>query len=163
VRAIDGVSFELASGELLAMIGRMARASPPPSICSTVSYGPTRASVHLAGRNWAWRHRQIWQRSVGAPSIARRFCPLTVENVQMALSSDRQLWSFWRKAADHRDDALALLLEQVGMQSQADRPLRVLAYGDVKRVELAMAIASNLQLPWTSPPPPVMARLSAMS
>jgi branched-chain amino acid transport system ATP-binding protein len=106
-------------------------------------------SVHLAGRNWAG-HRQIWQRGVGAPFRSpRRFCPLTVENVQMALPSDRQLVVLAQGGRPPGRRAGALL-EQVGMQSQADRPLRVLAYGDVKRVELAMAIASNLQLPWTT-------------
>ena len=38
------------------------------------------------------------------------------------------------------------LLERVGMASQADRPCAVLAYGDLKRVELAMALASEPHL-----------------
>ena len=33
------------------------------------------------------------------------------------------------------------LLEQVGMQAQAERACGELAYGDVKRLELAMALA----------------------
>jgi ABC-type branched-subunit amino acid transport system ATPase component len=39
-------------------------------------------------------------------------------------------------------DALALL-ERVGMLDQAERPCGVLAYGDLKRVELAMALANG--------------------
>ena len=35
------------------------------------------------------------------------------------------------------------LLDQVGMEAQADRPCSVLAYGDVKRVELAIAMANS--------------------
>ena len=35
------------------------------------------------------------------------------------------------------------LLDRVGMSAQADRPCGVLAYGDLKRVELAMALASD--------------------
>jgi branched-chain amino acid transport system ATP-binding protein len=35
------------------------------------------------------------------------------------------------------------LLERIGMASQADRPANVLAYGDVKRLELAMALAND--------------------
>ena len=62
------------------------------------------------------------------------------------LSADAKLYSMWRRAADHkRDDALALLA-QVGMQAQAERPCSVLAYGDVKRVELAIAMASQPKL-----------------
>jgi branched-chain amino acid transport system ATP-binding protein len=35
------------------------------------------------------------------------------------------------------------LLNRVGMTSQADRPCGVLAYGDLKRVELAIALAGD--------------------
>jgi branched-chain amino acid transport system ATP-binding protein len=38
------------------------------------------------------------------------------------------------------------LLAQVGMREAADRPCRELAYGDVKRVELAIALASDPRL-----------------
>jgi branched-chain amino acid transport system ATP-binding protein len=38
------------------------------------------------------------------------------------------------------------LLEQVGMIDQADRACGVLAYGDLKRVELAMALANRPRL-----------------
>jgi branched-chain amino acid transport system ATP-binding protein len=42
-------------------------------------------------------------------------------------------------------EALALL-ERVGMADQAQRPCSLLGYGDLKRVELAMALASEPQL-----------------
>jgi branched-chain amino acid transport system ATP-binding protein len=45
----------------------------------------------------------------------------------------------------HRERALALL-EQVGMRTAADRPSRELAYGDVKRIELALALANEPRL-----------------
>src|SRR5690606_24257756 len=45
----------------------------------------------------------------------------------------------------YREQASALL-EQVGMLAQADRPCSELAYGDIKRVELAMALASEPRL-----------------
>jgi branched-chain amino acid transport system ATP-binding protein len=38
------------------------------------------------------------------------------------------------------------LLEQLGMAEQADRPCAILAYGDLKRVELAMALANTPRL-----------------
>jgi branched-chain amino acid transport system ATP-binding protein len=57
------------------------------------------------------------------------------------LSHHRRLWSLWPRAtALHRDEALALL-DQVGMIDQAARACGVLAYGDLKRVELAVALA----------------------
>jgi branched-chain amino acid transport system ATP-binding protein len=69
------------------------------------------------------------------------------ENVQMALISwHGQLMSFGAPAATrHRDEALDLLA-LVGMREDADRPVRELAYGDVKRVELAIALASKPRL-----------------
>ena len=52
----------------------------------------------------------------------------------------------WRPAASlHRERALELLA-QVGMADAADRPSRELAYGDVKRIELAIALANDPQL-----------------
>jgi branched-chain amino acid transport system ATP-binding protein len=62
------------------------------------------------------------------------------------ISHAREVFRFWRPASErHRDDALALL-DQVGMRAAADRACRELAYGDVKRVELAVALASNPRL-----------------
>jgi branched-chain amino acid transport system ATP-binding protein len=69
------------------------------------------------------------------------------ENVQMVLlCRARQLFDLWSRASAHyRDEALALL-GQVGMAEQAERPCGMLAYGDVKRVELAMALANDPKL-----------------
>jgi branched-chain amino acid transport system ATP-binding protein len=69
------------------------------------------------------------------------------ENVQMALLSDRQqLMSFTRRASRmYRPEALELL-KQVGIVEQEDRPCSTLAYGDLKRVELAVALANNPRL-----------------
>jgi branched-chain amino acid transport system ATP-binding protein len=62
------------------------------------------------------------------------------------MSHQQQIFSLWRSAASrYRDEAL-MLLEQVGMDAQADRACSELAYGDIKRVELAMALANNPRL-----------------
>src|SRR3546814_10541854 len=63
-----------------------------------------------------------------------------LENVQMALLSHRRkVYSFWRAATSRYRTEAMQLLEQVGMHEQADRACSELAYGDVKRVELAMS------------------------
>jgi branched-chain amino acid transport system ATP-binding protein len=97
--------------------------------------------------------RAVWRLGVGRTfQIAETFASLTVaENVQMALLSADGLVNgivrgLWRRASSHRrSDALALL-DQVGMAAQADRPCSELAYGDIKRVELAIALANAPRL-----------------
>jgi branched-chain amino acid transport system ATP-binding protein len=62
------------------------------------------------------------------------------------ISYAHETYQLWRPAAgQHRDRALELLA-QVGMREAADRPSRELAYGDVKRVELAIALANDPHL-----------------
>jgi branched-chain amino acid transport system ATP-binding protein len=149
-RAVDGVTFEVAAGELLALIGPNGAGK---STTFNMVGGQLRAdagSIKLNGQELIGRKpRDIWHLGVGRTfQIAETFASLTVvENVQMALlSADAKLYALWRRAADHRrDDALGLL-EQVGMKAQADRPCSVLAYGDVKRVELAIAMANAPKL-----------------
>jgi branched-chain amino acid transport system ATP-binding protein len=52
----------------------------------------------------------------------------------------------WKPAYSFLRDEAMDLLEQVGITAQADRPCSVLAYGDVKRVELAIALANRPKL-----------------
>jgi branched-chain amino acid transport system ATP-binding protein len=80
--------------------------------------------------------------------VAQTFPSMTVsENVQMALISHKgEALGLWRAARErHRDEALHLL-EQVGMSEFANRAASTLAYGDVKRVELAIALGSRPRL-----------------
>ena len=150
VKAVDGISFELAAGELLALIGPNGAGK---STTFNMVNGQLRAdvgSITLGGQELlGMTPRDIWRLGVSRTfQIAETFLSLTVvENVQMALlSADGRLFSMWRRAADHRRDDALDLLRQVGMGSQADRPCSVLAYGDVKRVELAIAMANRPKL-----------------
>ncbi|MEO8082125.1 MAG: ABC transporter ATP-binding protein [Caldimonas sp.] len=150
VHAVVGVSFALAAGELLALIGPNGAGK---TTCFNMVGGqlaPDAGSVRLAGRELVGlRPEAIWRLGVGRTfQIAETFASLTViENVQMALLSHaRGVLGFWRPArVQHRDEALAML-ESVGMAAQAERAMSVLAYGDVKRVELAMALANRPRL-----------------
>ncbi len=147
VQAVGGVSFTLRSGDLLALIGPNGAGK---STCFNLLNGqlrPDSGSVTLDGTELVGLPpRRIWALGVGRTfQITATFASMTVtENVQMVLlSRARRLFGLWRPAAaQFREPALALL-ERVGMGSQADRPCGVLAYGDVKRVELAMALASE--------------------
>jgi branched-chain amino acid transport system ATP-binding protein len=150
VRAVDDVSFELAPGELLAMIGPNGAGKSTTFNLIHGQLAPDAGRVLFEGQSLlGCTPRQIWQRGIGRTfQVAETFASLTVmENVQMALLSvDGRALSPWRRATHYRrDDALALLA-QVGLQAQAERAAHELAYGDVKRLELAIALASQPRL-----------------
>lgn len=150
VQAVAGVGFAVAEGEMLAMIGPNGAGK---STCFNMVGGqlrPDKGSVRLDGVETAGLPpRAISRLGVGRTfQITATFGSMTVaENVQTALISHRgRLRGLWRPAAAlYRDDAMALLA-RVGMTEQADRACGVLAYGDLKRVELAVALANEPSL-----------------
>jgi branched-chain amino acid transport system ATP-binding protein len=170
VRAVAGVNFTLAEGEFLALIGPNGAGK---TTCFNMLNGqirPDAGSVRLGARDiTGLRPRQIWRLGVGRTfQVAQSYASMTVsENVQLALIAyHRRLFSFMlRAAALYRDEATALL-ERVGMAAHADRPCGVLAYGDLKRLELAVALANSPRLLLMDEPTAGMAageRLSLMA
>jgi branched-chain amino acid transport system ATP-binding protein len=150
IKAVDDVSFDLAKGELLALIGPNGAGK---STCFNMLMGqlkPSSGTVELMGKNIAgMQPRKIWRMGVGRTfQITATYASMTVvENVQMALMSyHRKLYSLTTFAYKlYRDEALALL-DTVGMADQAERHCAVLAYGDLKRLELAVALAHDPML-----------------
>ena len=123
VHAVDGVSFDVGSGEFLAMIGPNGAGK---STCFNMINGqlaPDSGAILLEDKNIAGlAPRDIWRLGVGRTfQIAATFGSMTVaENVQMALISHAgEIYRLWRPAASlHRERALDLL-DQVGMQAAA--------------------------------------------
>ena len=150
IQAVDDVSFSVAVGEMLALIGPNGAGK---STCFNMLMGqlkPTAGKIYLAGENIVgMTPRQIWRLGVGRTfQITATYPSMTViENVQMALISDRRriFSSIGVASRLYRDEAMALL-ELVGMSGQATRHAAVLAYGDVKRLELAIALANKPRL-----------------
>lgn len=150
LRAVDGVSFEVQPGELKALIGPNGAGK---STCFNMLMGqlkPTSGKVFLNGKDVTGKPpRDIWRRGVGRTfQITGTYQSMTVaENVQMALMSHHHkvfaVLPYAHKL--YRDEALALL-EIVGMADQADRACAILAYGDLKRLELAIALANEPKL-----------------
>jgi branched-chain amino acid transport system ATP-binding protein len=150
VRAVDDVSFSLAQGELLALIGPNGAGK---TTCFNMLNGQLRADtgrVLLAGADVTGRRpREVWRLGVGRTfQITQTFASMSVrENVQMALlSHHKRLFAFLQRATTLFVDEAMALLDQVGMKEQAARPCAVLAYGDLKRVELAIALANAPKL-----------------
>jgi branched-chain amino acid transport system ATP-binding protein len=150
VKAVDDVSFDLHAGELLALIGPNGAGK---STCFNMINGqlrPSRGSIQFDGKELVgMRPRDIWRRGVGRTfQIAATFNSMTVlENVQMALvSRERRVFGLWKPVTSWFADEALALLDQVGMAADAHRACGVLAYGDVKRVELAIALANRPKL-----------------
>lgn len=150
VQAVADVSFAVTAGEMLALIGPNGAGK---STCFNMLNGqlaPDAGIVRLAGRDIVGlRPSAVWRLGVGRTfQITATFVSLSVrENVQMALYSHagRLRTLLPRFGAAFRAEADALLA-QVGMLDQAERPCGVLAYGDLKRVELAMALSNAPRL-----------------
>jgi branched-chain amino acid transport system ATP-binding protein len=150
VHAVNEASFTIGAGEFLAMIGPNGAGK---STCFNMINGqlaPDSGEILLEGTNIAGlAPREVWRRGVGRTfQVAATFASMTViENVQMALISHAgETYRLWKPAGSRYRQGALDLLEQVGMRGAADRPSRELAYGDVKRIELAIALANQPKL-----------------
>ena len=150
VRAVDDVSFCVERGEMIALIGPNGAGK---STCFNVINGQLKADageVLFEGRRLAGLSpREIWRRGVSRTfQVAQTFTTLSIlENVQMALISGQRLqFSLSGGVMRRCRDESFELLGQVGMQDHAAHSAGMLAYGDVKRLELAIALASKPQL-----------------
>ncbi|NTF89790.1 ABC transporter ATP-binding protein [Agrobacterium rhizogenes] len=153
VKAVTDVSFSLARGELMALIGPNGAGK---STCFNMLNGqikPDAGSVVLDGLNTSGLSpARIFRLGVGRTfQIAEVYLSMTVrENVQVAILShagDLSEWTgfFGRLDRKFRREAEALI-DLIGLGDHADRPCRELPYGDVKRLELAIALAGDPKL-----------------
>ncbi|MCR9214295.1 MAG: ABC transporter ATP-binding protein [Proteobacteria bacterium] len=150
IKAVQDVSFDLMEGELLALIGPNGAGK---STCFNMLMGqlpPNSGSILFDGKELVGLPtRKIWQYGVGRTfQITATYPTMTViENVQTALLSFHQRsFNFFSRAKTSYLDEAAELLSLVGMADQADRPAAVLAYGDLKRLELAIALSNAPRL-----------------
>jgi branched-chain amino acid transport system ATP-binding protein len=150
VQALRGVSFGVDAGELVGMIGQNGAGKTTCFNLLNGQLAPDSGEILLEGRPVAGLGpRRIWRRGVGRTfQVAATFGSMTVrENIQVALLSFRKRLSSFFKSAGRLEIAEAdALLRRVGMLDQAERPCALLAYGDLKRVELAIALANRPRL-----------------
>ena len=150
VHAVRDVSFALNAPEILALIGPNGAGK---STCFNMLNGqipPDAGRIRILGRDMTkMSPRAVWRLGVGRTfQITATFASMTVrENVQVALLSDyRELFVLHRFAGRcHRAEADELL-DLVGMLGEAERPCGELAYGNLKRLELAVALANKPKL-----------------
>jgi branched-chain amino acid transport system ATP-binding protein len=147
VRAVDGVSLALPKGEIRALIGPNGAGKTTFFNMLTGQLQADAGQVLFKGQRlsglppWA-----VWRRGISRTfQITATFASLTaLENVQVArLSHARRTYALLVRASRLEVEPARGLLEQVGLSNQAGRPAAVLAYGDLKKLELAMALAND--------------------
>jgi branched-chain amino acid transport system ATP-binding protein len=180
VKAVRHVSFSVAAGEIVALIGPNGAGK---STCFNLINGQLKPDAGECFLSQPERRitglgpEALFHLGVGRTfQITATFGSLTVlENVQLAVLSKQRghqpgfLPSL--KSVGSTQDAMGYaramaLLGQVQMQAQADRAASELAYGDIKRVELAIALANEPSLLLMDEPTAGMApaeRLSLMA
>jgi ABC-type branched-subunit amino acid transport system ATPase component len=144
--AVNGVSFELQGGEILGLIG------PNGSGKSTVMKlimgieRPTAGSVNLDGIEMAnWPSHRVARQGVGI--VFQHSRPLhrqtVLENIKLALLPDSLLRLFADPQVDRRAREIAA---RVGLSHVIDRRPSTLPFADLRRMELAKAIARDPQV-----------------
>ena len=150
VTAVKQVSFDLADGQILAMIGPNGAGK---STCFNLINGqlhPDEGDIIIDGQEVVGlKPRHIWQLGVGRTfQVTATFASMTVlENIQVALASFRKkAKSPLRKLKNLLREEAMELLHLVGIPDYANFVCGVLAYGDLKRVELALALTNQPRL-----------------
>ena len=148
--AVNNVSFDVGAGELLAVIGPNGAGKSTTFNLVNGQLSPDSGSVSLNGQSLIGRNpHDLWRHGVSRTfQMAEVFRSMTViENVQMAMLSAQGLqFSPWRRTCQYRADAAQTLLEKVGLADMSQHISDTLAYGDIKRLELAMALVNQPRL-----------------
>lgn len=145
--AVRDLSFELQNGEMLALIGPNGAGK---STCFNLLNGqlqPDAGTVSLATELiTGLKPQRIAEKGLARTfQIAATFSSMTVlENIQLAMAAHhKRILSFWRPLRGHYVAEAMDLLQQLDLQHMAHHASSQLAYGDVKRLELGVALASE--------------------
>jgi ABC-type branched-subunit amino acid transport system ATPase component len=150
VRAVDGVSLAIEAGEFAALIGPNGAGK---STLFAVIAGQLRADagrIDFDGEDITRSEPvQHARRGIGRTfQTAAAFASMTVlQNLQLALAArEGRYVDPWRPLSRLQVEAANALLARVGLEAQGERAAADLAYADVKRLELAIALAGSPRL-----------------
>jgi len=147
VRAVAGVDLAMPQGEIRALIGPNGAGKTTLFNLLTGQLGPDAGEVRFKGERLSGLPPYaVWRRGVSRTfQITATFATLTaLDNVRVArLSHLGRTYSLLEPAARLQTEEARALLDQVGLAEQAGRAAAVLAYGDLKKLELAVALAND--------------------
>ena len=150
VAAVKGVDFSIAAGEAVALIGPNGAGKTTTFNLINGQIKPDAGRVNLHGVDITGiAPEQLFRLGVARTfQITATFASMTVrENVQMALISyERRAHSAVALATRECLIHASRLLTAIGLEEQGQRVASELAYGDLKRLELAMALANHPRL-----------------
>jgi len=152
LRAVDGVSFRIEPGEILGLLGPNGAGK---TVCFNLIsgvYKPTVGQITFDGqRTDGLPPHAVASLGIGRTfQIVKPFAHLSViENVLAARGISRyprlsKIWSGWRTPHERR--AALGLLERVGLAGLADRRAGLLPLGNLRRLEIARALAVGSRL-----------------
>jgi len=152
LKAVDDVSFLIEKGEILGLLGPNGAGK---TVCfNLVSgvYTPTTGRISLDGRRIDGLAPHVIARlGIGRTfQIVKPFANLTVlENVIAARGINRYgtvagIWRGWKNAGERR--GAMELLEKVGLAELAERRSGLLPLGNLRRLEIARALAVGTKL-----------------
>ena len=148
--AVDDLNLSIGEGEIFGFIGPNGAGKSTTFNLVNGQLSPDSGSVSLNGQSLIGRKpHDLWRQGVSRTfQMAEVFRSMSViENVQMAMLSAQGLqFSPWRRTRQHRADAAQTLLEKVGLADMSQHISDTLAYGDIKRLELAMALVNQPRL-----------------
>ena len=157
VKAVDGISFELAAGELLALIGPNGAGKTTAFNMITGVYQPTSGRIRFSGKDTL----RIKPNRLAAVGIARTFQNIrlfaslsVIDNIRVAARLHygqgyfSALWrgKSWRNAEAETEKNALELLEIFDLASQRDELAISLPYGDQRRLEIVRALATQPKL-----------------
>lgn len=147
VEAVKKVSFDVQAGQLVALIGPNGAGKSTTFNMINGQLTPDEGDVVLQERSLVGLSpQQIWRQGVGRTfQTAAVFGSMSVlENVQTVLMSrGRRFAALFQRACHYRRDEALTILRQLDLAHLAQHGCQNLAYADIKRVELALALASS--------------------
>jgi ABC-type branched-subunit amino acid transport system ATPase component len=149
VRAVDDVSLRIGEGEFVALIG-------PNGAGKSTLFNVIDGQLAADAGRVRYCDRALERMSTAVRTrlgigrtfqVAQAFASMTaLQNAQVALAAGREALSVGAPLWRRHEEAARALLAQVGLAERAGSAASTLAYGDLKRLELALALAAGPRL-----------------